>query len=68
MDFTVWNERHRTRLACRLPGAGAHRDIERGEDLGAERSEGSMHREVSMHESRPEKGTKKKFGTESHRL
>ena len=27
---TVWNERHRTRLACRRPGAGAHRDIERG--------------------------------------
>ena len=25
-----WNERHRTRLAFRRPGAGAHRDIERG--------------------------------------
>ena len=23
MDCTVWNERHRTRLACRRPGAGA---------------------------------------------
>ena len=30
MDCTVWNERHRTRLACRRPGAGAHRNIERG--------------------------------------
>ena len=30
MDCTVWNERHRTRLAFRRPGAGAHRDIERG--------------------------------------
>ena len=30
VDCTVWNERHRTRLACRRPGAGAHRDIERG--------------------------------------
>ena len=30
MDCTGWNERHRTRLACRRPGAGAHRDIERG--------------------------------------
>ena len=30
MDCTAWNERHRTRLACRRPGAGAHRDIERG--------------------------------------
>ena len=29
MDCTIWNERHRTRLACRRPGAGAHRDIER---------------------------------------
>ena len=30
MECTVWNERHRTRLACRRPGAGARRDIERG--------------------------------------
>ena len=30
MDCTVWNERHRTRLAFCRPGAGAHRDIERG--------------------------------------
>ena len=30
VDCTVRNERHRTRLACRRPGAGAHRDIERG--------------------------------------
>ena len=30
MDCTVWNERHRTRLAFRRPGAGVHRDIERG--------------------------------------
>ena len=30
MDCTVWNERHRTRLACRRPGAAAHRDIGRG--------------------------------------
>ena len=30
MDCTVWNEHHRTRLACRRPGPGAHRDIERG--------------------------------------
>ena len=29
-DRTVWNEHHRTRLACRRPGPGAHRDIERG--------------------------------------
>ena len=28
VDCTVWNEHHRTRLACRRPGAGAHRDIE----------------------------------------
>ena len=31
---------------------------------GAERSEGSTHREVSMHESRPEQQQKKLFGTE----
>ena len=37
MDCTVWNERHRTRLACRRPGAGAHRDIERGEVPSAAR-------------------------------
>ena len=30
MDCTVWNERHRTRLACRRPGAEAYKDIERG--------------------------------------
>ena len=30
MDCTVWNERHRTRLAFRRPGAGAHSDIDRG--------------------------------------
>ena len=30
VDCTVWNEHHRTRLACRRPGPGAHRDIERG--------------------------------------
>ena len=35
MDCTVWNERHSTRLACRRPGAGAHRDIERGKVPGA---------------------------------
>ena len=27
VDCTVRNERHRTRLACRRPGARAHRDI-----------------------------------------
>ena len=32
-----WNERHRTRLACRRPGAGAHRDIERGKVPSAAR-------------------------------
>ena len=37
MDCTVWNERHRTRLACRRPGAGAHRDIERGKVPSAAR-------------------------------
>ena len=62
MDCTVWNERHRTRLACRRPGAGAHRDIERGKVPSA--AEGSMHREVSMHESRPEQQQIKLFGTE----
>ena len=35
MDCTVWNERHRTRLAFRRPGAGAHRDIERGKEPSA---------------------------------
>ena len=30
MDCTVWNERHRARFAFRRPGAGAHRDIDRG--------------------------------------
>ena len=30
MDCTVWNERHRTRLACRRPGAEAYKDIEWG--------------------------------------
>ena len=39
MDCTVWNERHRTRLACRRPGAGAHRDIERGKVPRAARVE-----------------------------
>ena len=34
---TVWNERHRTRLASRRPGAGAHRDIERGKVPSAAR-------------------------------
>ena len=51
MDCTVWNEHHSTRLACRRPGPGAHWDRA---GYGAERSQGSMHREVSMHESRPE--------------
>ena len=37
MDYTVWNERHRKRLACRRPGAGAHRDIERGKVPSAAR-------------------------------
>ena len=37
MDCTVWNERHRTRLACRRPGAGAHRDIEWGKVPSAAR-------------------------------
>ena len=37
VDCTVWNERHRTRLACRRPGAGAHRDIERGKVPSAAR-------------------------------
>ena len=27
MDCAFWNERHRTRLACRRPGAGAQRDV-----------------------------------------
>ena len=35
MDRTVWNERHRTRLAFRRPGAGTQRDIERGKVQGA---------------------------------
>ena len=34
--------------------------------LGAERSEGSMHREVGMHESRPEQQQIKLFGTECY--
>ena len=37
MDYTVWNERHRTRFACGRPGAGAHRDIERGKVPSAAR-------------------------------
>ena len=37
VDCTVWNERHRTRLACRRPGTGAHRDIERGKVPSAAR-------------------------------
>ena len=37
MNCTVWNERHRTRLAFRRPGAGAHRDIERGKVPSAAR-------------------------------
>ena len=37
MDCTVWNERHRTRLACRRPGAGAHRDIDGGKVPSAAR-------------------------------
>ena len=37
VDCTVWNERHRTRLACRRPGAGAHRDIEWGKVPSAAR-------------------------------
>ena len=37
MDCTVWNEHHRTRLACRRPGPGAHRDIERGKVPNAAR-------------------------------
>ena len=81
VDCTVWNEHHGTRLACRRPGPGAHRDIERGKVPSAarvaciarsasrvstrtERSQGSMHREVSMHESRPEQNSNEKlFGT-----
>ena len=30
VDCTVWNEHHSTRVACRRPGPGAHRDMERG--------------------------------------
>ena len=30
-------ERHRTRFACRRPGVGAHRDIERGKAPSAAR-------------------------------
>ena len=37
MDCTVWNEHHRTRLACRRPGPGAHRNIERGKVPSAAR-------------------------------
>ena len=37
VDCTVWNERHRTRFACRRPGAGANRDIERGKVPGTAR-------------------------------
>ena len=37
VDCTVRNERHRTRLACRRPGAGTHKDIERGKVPSAAR-------------------------------
>ena len=37
MDCTVWNEHHRTRLACRRPGPGVHRDTERGKVPSAAR-------------------------------
>ena len=37
VDCTVWNEHHTTRLACRRPGPGAHRDIERGKVPSAAR-------------------------------
>ena len=37
MACTVWNKHHRTRLACRRPGPGAHRDIERGKVPSAAR-------------------------------
>ena len=36
-DCTVRNERHRTRLACRRPGAGTHKDIKRGKVPSAAR-------------------------------
>ena len=37
VDCTVWNERHMTRLACRRPGAGAHRGIDRDKVASAAR-------------------------------
>ena len=37
VDCTVWNEHHRTRFACRRPGPGAHRDIDRGKVPSAAR-------------------------------
>ena len=37
VDCTVWNGRHLTRLACRRPDAGVHRDIERGKVPGTAR-------------------------------
>ena len=37
MDCTALNERHRTRLACCRPGAGVHKDIERGKVPSAAR-------------------------------
>ena len=37
VDCTVWNEHHRTRLACRRSGPGAHRDIERSKVPSAAR-------------------------------
>ena len=48
----VFDERHRARLASLHAGAGARRDIERGNlEDGAERVEGDRHRERSMHAS-----------------
>ena len=37
VDCAVWNEHRRTRLACRRPGPGAHRDIKRGKVPSAAR-------------------------------
>ena len=37
VDCTVLNEHNRTQLACRRPGAGAHRDIEQGKVPNAAR-------------------------------
>ena len=37
VDCTVWNDHHRTRLACRRPGPGADGDIERGKVPSAAR-------------------------------